>query len=288
MAGRGRGPDVVGALARGLDVLARFDADHRSMSLTEVATAAQLAQPTARSLLLTLEELCFVRSAGGAFPLTPKVLSLGIAYVGALGLWDIACRTWRRSSPAPASRRRWRSSTARTSSTSPGRRYRKSSRCAWRSARGSRRADLPGQGAPGRPLPRSARRDPGRAEPVGPARAGRPVARPAARRTDGDPSWGLGTGDEELAPGVRSVVVPVRDRDGAVQAAMNVTVHAVETTTEQLRRDHCRCCSARRYVGAEWALCQSRPHSRVARRPAGSATASCDTAAVGCRVHGRR
>src|SRR5215210_5652359 len=90
MAGRGEGPDFVEALARGLDVLTCFDADHRSMSLSEVATAAGLARPTARRLLLTLQELGFVRSCGGAFALTPKVLTLGMAYVGALGLWDIA------------------------------------------------------------------------------------------------------------------------------------------------------------------------------------------------------
>ena len=90
MAGRGTGPDFVEALARGLDVLACFDADHRCMSLTEVAAAAGLARPTARRLLLTLEELGFVRSSGGSFALTPKVLTLGMAYVGSLGLWDIA------------------------------------------------------------------------------------------------------------------------------------------------------------------------------------------------------
>src|SRR3954464_13410682 len=90
MAGRGSGPDFVEALARGLDVLAAFGADRPAMSLTEVATAAGLARPTARRLLLTLEELGFVRSSGGLFRLTPKVLRLGMSYVGALGLWDIA------------------------------------------------------------------------------------------------------------------------------------------------------------------------------------------------------
>jgi IclR family pca regulon transcriptional regulator len=90
MAGRGSGPDFVEALARGLDVLRCFDADHRSRSLTDVATAAGLARPTARRLLLTLEELGFVRSSAGMFELTPKVLTLGMSYVSALGLWDIA------------------------------------------------------------------------------------------------------------------------------------------------------------------------------------------------------
>lgn len=90
MAGRGTGPDFVEALARGLDVLACFDRDSPTMTLSEVAAAAGLARPTARRLLLTLEELGFVRVTGGAFALTPKVLTLGMAYVGALGLWDIA------------------------------------------------------------------------------------------------------------------------------------------------------------------------------------------------------
>src|SRR3954453_3800190 len=90
MAGRGSGPDFVESLARGLDVLRVFDAHHRALSLAEVATATGLARPTARRLLLTLEELGFVRSDDGAFELTPKVITLGTAYVAALGLWDVA------------------------------------------------------------------------------------------------------------------------------------------------------------------------------------------------------
>src|SRR4249919_3311888 len=90
MAGRGNGPDFVEALARGLDILAAFGADHRSMSLSEVAAAAALARPTARRLLLTLEELGYVRSSDGAFELTPKVITLGTSYVASLGLWDVA------------------------------------------------------------------------------------------------------------------------------------------------------------------------------------------------------
>src|SRR5688572_27844546 len=90
MAGRGSGPDFVESLARGLDVLACFDPQHRAMTLTEVAAAAGLARPTARRLLLTLEELGFVRSTEGTFELTPKVLTLRMSYFGALGLWEIA------------------------------------------------------------------------------------------------------------------------------------------------------------------------------------------------------
>ena len=90
MAGRGTGPDFVESLARGLDVLTCFDAEHRTMSLTEVAAAAGLARPTARRLLLTLAELGYVRSAAEGFSLTPRVLRLGSAYASSLGLWDVA------------------------------------------------------------------------------------------------------------------------------------------------------------------------------------------------------
>jgi IclR family transcriptional regulator, pca regulon regulatory protein len=74
--------------------------------------------------------------------------------------------------------------------------------------------------------------------------------------------WALA--DEELAPGVRSVAVPVRDGTGAVRAAMNVTVHAAETSTEVLLEQHLpRLLRTAGEVSAEWALWQSRPHTEV-------------------------
>ena len=44
--------------------------------------------------------------------------------------------------------------------------------------------------------------------------------------------------DEQLAPGIRSVAAPLRDGDGRVVAAVNVTVHAAETTLETLTGEH--------------------------------------------------
>ena len=67
-----------------------------------------------------------------------------------------------------------------------------------------------------------------------PSRSGLPRPRPATAPPS-TPSWphvrarGWALADEELAPGIRSVAVPVRDGDGDVRAAMNVTVHAAET-----------------------------------------------------------
>ena len=76
--------------------------------------------------------------------------------------------------------------------------------------------------------------------------------------------WALA--DEELAPGVRSVAVPVRDGTGAVRAAMNITVHAAETTTERLLDELLPLLQrTAAEVSDDWALWQRRPHVEVGR-----------------------
>jgi IclR family pca regulon transcriptional regulator len=262
MAGRGRGPDFVEALARGLDVLACFGAAHPCMSLTEVATAAGLARPTARRLLLTLEELGFVRAVGTGFELTPKVLTLGMAYVGALGLWDIARPHLERLVGQTGES----SSMAQLDGSDIVYVARVSvpKLIALRVDIGTRFPAV--QTSQGKVL--LAALDPGELERTlaQPSRAGLPpsIGRSpdqlheelVAIRARG---WALA--DEELAPGVRSVAVPVRDGEGRVRAAMNVTVHAAETSTETLVGEHLPLLlRTAGEVSAEWALWQRRPH----------------------------
>jgi IclR family pca regulon transcriptional regulator len=274
MAGRGTGPDFVEALARGLDVLGCFDADHRAMSLSDVAAAAGLARPTARRLLLTLEELGFVRSSSGSYVLTPKVLTLGMAYVGALGLWDIA----RPHLEALVASTGESSSMAQLDGSDIVYVARVSvpKLIALRVDIGTRFPAV--QTSQGKVLLAALSPVDLAATLAEPSRAGLPpyIGRPPEQlraelteiRARG---WALA--DEELAPGVRSVAVPVRDRDGVVQAAMNVTVHAAETTTERLLGEYLPLLlRAAGDIGADWALWQSRPHLHVARR-GGSATA---------------
>lgn len=90
MARRDAGPDFIEALARGLGVIRVFQPNQPAMSLAAVADAARLPRPTARRILLTLEELGYVRQASGGFELTPRVLELGMAYVLSRNLWQVA------------------------------------------------------------------------------------------------------------------------------------------------------------------------------------------------------
>jgi IclR family transcriptional regulator, pca regulon regulatory protein len=275
MAGRGTGPDFVEALARGLDVLTCFGADRRRMSLSEVAAAAGLARPTARRLLLTLEELGYVRASGGTFALTPKVLDLGMAYVGSLGLWEIAhphlealvARTGESSSMAQLD----------GSDIVYVARVSVPKIIALRVEIGTRFPAV--QTSQGKVLLAALSPDELATTLAVPSRAGLPtyIGRPhdqLHRELTEVRARGWALADEELAPGVRSVAVPVRDGDGVVRAAVNVTVHAAETSTETLVQEHLpRLLRTAGEISAEWALWQSRPH--VVARPtrSGSATA---------------
>ena len=273
MAGRGEGADFVEALARGLDVLACFDAEHRTMSLSDVAAATGLARPTARRLLLTLEELGFVRSTGGAYALTPKVLTLGTAYVSSLGLWDLA----RPHLEALVGRTGQSSSMSQLDGSDIVyvARVAVPRLIALRVDVGTRFPAT--QTSQGKVLLAALPPDELDAVLAAPSRSGLPpyAERPRAEleaelaqvRARG---WALA--DEELAPGVRSVAAPVRDGTGAVRAAMNVTVHAAETSVDALLSEHLpHLLRTAGDVSADWALWQSRPHTEVRQRTAGAA-----------------
>jgi IclR family pca regulon transcriptional regulator len=88
--GAGEGRNHVQSLARGLAVLTAFDADHRELTLADVARRTDLSRAAARRFLLTLTDLGFVRTDGKLFALTPQVLRIGAAYLTSLGLPEIA------------------------------------------------------------------------------------------------------------------------------------------------------------------------------------------------------
>jgi IclR family pca regulon transcriptional regulator len=273
VARRDRSPDFVEAIARGLDVIRAFGPRQPVMSLAAVAAAADLPRPTARRILLTLEELGYARAASGGFELTPRVLDLGMSYVLSRGLWEIA----RPHMELLVARTRESSSVAQldgsdivyvarvavpkivTLAVTIGTRF-----PAMQTSLGKvLLAALP----------------PGRAERVlaEPTRSGiaarwQPDAgeRDAALREVRARGWALT--DEQLALGIRSVAAPLRDGEGQVIAALNVTVHAAETSIEVLTGEYLPLLlQTAGAISADWAACQAAP--QILKPEAGHASA---------------
>lgn len=82
--------EMVRSVAKTLDVIRAFDAEHRDLTLSDVARRTGQTRASARRFLLSLEALGFVRSDGQLFSLTPRVLSLGHAFLSSLRLPDVA------------------------------------------------------------------------------------------------------------------------------------------------------------------------------------------------------
>ena len=78
------------SLERGIAVIQVFSREHPALTLSEVARLTGITRATARRILLTLEKLGHVRSDGKLFSLTPRVLSLGLAYLASLDLPELA------------------------------------------------------------------------------------------------------------------------------------------------------------------------------------------------------
>lgn len=275
MARRDTSPDFIEALARGLDVIRVFQPRQPVMSLAAVAGASGLARPTVRRILLTLEQLGYVRAADGGFELTPRVLELGMAYVRSRNLWEVA----RPHMEGLVAQTHESSSIAQLDGSDIVyvARVAVPKIIALAVTIGTRFPAMPT--SLGKVL--LAALPPGEAERVlaEPSRSGitarwQPEAadRAAELRVVRARGWSLT--DEQLAAGIRSVAAPLRDGDGQVIAAMNVTVHAAETSVETLTGEYLPLLlTAAGAVSADWAAYQSVPQVTVppAARPAVSA-----------------
>jgi IclR family pca regulon transcriptional regulator len=85
---RGRGH--VQSLARGLAVIRAFGPQRPEMTVSDVARVTGLTRAAARRFLHTLVDLGYVGTDGRLFSLRPRVLELGYAYVSSLPLPSLA------------------------------------------------------------------------------------------------------------------------------------------------------------------------------------------------------
>ncbi|KIR66543.1 IclR family transcriptional regulator domain-containing protein [Micromonospora haikouensis] len=258
---REAGPDFIEALARGLDVLRCFRPGQAVMTLSEVAGVTGLARPTVRRILLTLEELGYVRVADRGYALTPRVLELGMSYINSLTMWDVARphmqrlvgQTGESTSMAQLDggdivyvarvavpKIVTLAVTIGTRFPAPATSMGKVLLAALDPAGLDRALAEPSRsGVVSRWQPDRAELD----------RALRDV------RAKG---WALA--DQDLAPGIRSVATGVRNGDGRIVAALNVTVHAADTSVETLVDDHLpRLLRTAADISRDWALRDSVP-----------------------------
>jgi IclR family transcriptional regulator, pca regulon regulatory protein len=271
LARRDSSPDFIEAIARGLDVIKAFGPGQPVMSLAGVAEASNLPRPTARRILITLEQLGYVRQADGpGYELTPRVLDLGMSYVLSRGLWEIA----RPHIESLVARTRESSSIAQLDGSDIVyvARVAVPKIVALVVTVGTRFPAM--QTSLGKVL--LAALPPDEAERVlaEPSRAGitprwQPDAaeRAAALREVRARGWAITDG--ELAPAIRSVAVPLRDGDGRVIAALNVNAHAAETPLDTLTGHHLplllQTASA---ISADWTACQDVPQVTLVPEPA--------------------
>jgi IclR family transcriptional regulator, pca regulon regulatory protein len=237
--GRGAGPDFIEALARGLDVLRSFRPGAPSTTLSEIAALTGLARPTVRRILITLEQLGYVRAADRGYALTPRVLELGMAYVNALNMWDVArphmeklvAQTGESTSMAQLDGSdivyvaRVAVPKIVTLAVTIGTRFPAPATSMGKVLL----AALPPDTLPARLA------EPSRSG-ITPRSLFSPADLESSLREVRAKGWALA--DQDLAPGIRSIASGVRDGDGRVVAAINVTVHAAETSVDTLLDDH--------------------------------------------------
>lgn len=80
----------VQSLARGLAVIRSFSAARPAQTLSQIAQATGLTRAGARRIVLTLEKLGYISSDERVFRLTPRILQLGFSYLGSMPYWEIA------------------------------------------------------------------------------------------------------------------------------------------------------------------------------------------------------
>lgn len=82
-------PDFIDSVEKAVRVLMAFSESSPSLRVSEAARITGLSRPTARRLLLTFEALDLVRFDGSGFRLGPRALRLGYGYLASLPIRDV-------------------------------------------------------------------------------------------------------------------------------------------------------------------------------------------------------
>ncbi|WP_158887752.1 IclR family transcriptional regulator domain-containing protein [Amycolatopsis anabasis] len=231
-----RGAHHVQSLERGLAVIKAFNAGAPELTLSEVARVTGLTRAAARRFLLTLADLGYVRTDGKHFSLTARVLELGYAFLSSLSLPEVAQPHLERLSAEVHESSsvsvleggdivyiaRVAVSRIMTVTINVGTRFPAHATSMGHVLLAGLDADALAAYLAEAELTRL---------------TSHTLTSPAALRAElvkvREQGWAMV--DQELEEGLRSVAAPIRDRHGAVVAAVNVSTHASRTTPESVR-----------------------------------------------------
>ncbi len=82
--------EIVQAAERSFAIIRAFGQRRQALTQSQVADATGLSRATARRFLLSMEALGYVGRDGRQYYLRPRVLDLGYAYLSSMSLWDVA------------------------------------------------------------------------------------------------------------------------------------------------------------------------------------------------------
>jgi IclR family pca regulon transcriptional regulator len=223
-------------LAKGLAVLNAFGRDRPAMTLSQAAQTVDLSRATARRVLHTLVKLGYVEQNDRQFALTPRIMQLGFAYVSSQNWIDRAAPLMKALSErfhescsaailegteiiyvARMPARRIMSAALSVGSRLP----------AFHSSMGRIQLGFLDEAEIWRRLKSV------RIEPLTPATITDLQA--LYERIRDDRRQGFSIVDEELERGLRSIAVPIADRDGQCVGAINLSTHTTRTTRNELR-----------------------------------------------------
>jgi IclR family transcriptional regulator, pca regulon regulatory protein len=233
------GPDdkeYMATLAKGLAVLGLFGRQRPSMTLSEAALAANVSRATARRILRTLADLGYVEQRGRQFSLSPNILQLGFAYLATQSWIERAVPLMKELSErlgescsaailqgteivyvARVPTRRIMSVAVSVGSRLP----------AFHSSMGRVQLGFLDPSELWRRL-KSVRIAPMTPSTITDLQA-------LFDRIRDDHEQGFSIVDEELERGLRSIAVPVVDRQNQVVAGLNLSTHSTRTTRNEMR-----------------------------------------------------
>jgi len=230
------GDHYVQSLDRGLAVIRAFGERADVLTLSEVARATELTRAAARRFLLTLVDLGYVSFDGKYFALTARVLELGYSFLSSMSLPDVAQPHLERLSATVGES--CSASVLEGTDVVYVARVAVSRIMAVRINVGTRfpahatsmghvlLADLDAEA-----LQRYLRE----AELTKLTSHTLDSATHLRTELDRVRTQGYALVDQELEEGLRSVAAPVRDRDGGVVAAVNVSTHAGRVSRDTVR-----------------------------------------------------